>query len=116
MRMPTPQLGVRAQIQHLRNFADPNSTATNLGAPFVPRPGYDATAFDQFSEKGQAPRWIDLDGRWAVPGTTYGQTILEIYNSMRSYAGLAPVSVSGGLGADSVLTNQELWATTTFRH
>jgi hypothetical protein len=116
MRMPTPQLGVRAQIQHLRNFADPNATSTNLGAPFVARPGYSATGFDQFSEKGQAPRWVDLDGRWAVPGTTYGQTILDIYNSMRAYAGLAPVSVSGGVGADSALTNQELWATTTVRH
>jgi len=116
MRMPTPQLGVRAQIQHLRDFADPNSTSANLGAPFVARPGYDATAFDQFPEKGQAPRWVDLDGRWAVPGTTYGQTILEIYNSMRSFAGLTPVSVSGGLGADSVLTTPQLWATTTFRH
>ena len=116
MRMPTPQLGVRAQIQHLRNFADPGATAANLGVPFVARPGYTAADFDQFPEKGQAPRWVDLDGRWAVPGTTYGQTILEIYNSMRAYAGLAPVSASGGLGVASVLTNQELWATTTFRH
>jgi hypothetical protein len=116
LRMPTPQLGVRAQRQHLRDFADPTSTAANLGAPFVARPGYDTAAFDQFSEKGRAPRWIDLDGRWAVPGTGYGETILEIYNSMRTYAGLAPVSASGALGAASALTNQDLWATTTFRH
>ncbi len=87
MRMPTPQPGVRAQLQHLRNYADPLSVSTNLGAPFQPRPGYDAYAFDHFGFKGQAPRWVDLDGRWAVPGTTYGQTILSIYNNMRVYAG-----------------------------
>ena len=37
MRMPTPQLGVRAQIQHLRNFADAGSRSWNLGTPFLPR-------------------------------------------------------------------------------
>jgi hypothetical protein len=115
MRQPTPQLGVRAQLQHLRNFADPASRSTTLGAPFVPRPGYDATAFDTFPLKGSAPRWIDLDGRWAVPGTTYGQTILSIYNNMRTYAGLAPVAASG-LSAASLLTTEALQATTTFRH
>ena len=115
MRMPTPQLGVRAQIQHLRNFADPASRATNLGAPFVARPGYDQTGFDTFALKGTAPRWVDLDGRWAVPGTTYGQTILEIYNSMRVYAGLAPITAAG-VGTSSLLTTPELQAGTTFRH
>jgi Mannosyl-glycoprotein endo-beta-N-acetylglucosaminidase len=115
MRQPTPQLGVRAQLQHLRNFADPSSRSTNLWAPFVSRPGYDATAFDTFPLKGSAPHWVDLDGRWAVPGTTYGQTILSIYNSMRAHAGLAPVAASG-LSASSLLTTEQLQATTTFRH
>ncbi len=115
MRMPTPQLGVRAQIQHLRNFADPGARSGNLGAPFVARPGYDATAFDQFPEKGQAPRWVDLDGRWAVPGTTYGETILSIYNNMRTFAGLAPITISG-LHADAMLSTEQLQATTTYRH
>jgi hypothetical protein len=115
MRMPTPQLGVRAQIQHLRNYADPGSRSWNLGAPFLPRPGYSAIAFDTFPLKGRAPRWIDLDGRWAVPGGTYGQTILSIYNNMRAFNGLAPVSAAG-LSASALLTTQELQATTTARH
>ena len=115
MRMPTPQLGVRAQLQHLRNFADRASRAASLGAPFLPRPGYDAVAFDAFPLKGQAPRWVDLDGRWAVPGTTYGQTILSIYNNMRTSAGLAPITTSG-VHASSLLTTEELRATTTGRH
>jgi Mannosyl-glycoprotein endo-beta-N-acetylglucosaminidase len=115
MRMPTPTDGVRAQLQHLRNYADAGSRSTNLGAPFEARPGYDAYAFDHFFYKGQAPRWVDLDGRWAVPGTTYGQTILSIYNNMRTYAGLAPIA-SSGLSASSLLTTTELQATTTNRH
>ena len=115
MRMPTPTDGVRAQLQHLRNYADINSRHDNLGAPFEPRPGYDATTFDTFFLKGQAPNWVDLDGKWAVPGTTYGQTILSIYNNMRTYSGLLPISVSG-LSASSLLTTQELQATTTNRH
>jgi hypothetical protein len=115
MRMPTPQDGVRAQLQHLRNYADARSRHDNLGAPFETRPGYDANAFDHFLYKGQAPRWVDLDGRWAVPGTTYGQTILSIDNNMRSYAGLAPIA-SSGLSASSLLTTTALHATTTDRH
>jgi hypothetical protein len=115
MRMPTPQDGVRAQLQHLRNYADSGSRHDNLGAPFEARPGYDANTFDHFLYKGQAPRWVDLDGRWAVPGTTYGQTILSIYNNMRGYAGLAPIAASG-LSAASLLTTPALHATTTDRH
>ena len=33
-------------------------------------------------ERGVAPRWVDLNGRWAVPGDRYGQMILEIYYKM----------------------------------
>jgi Mannosyl-glycoprotein endo-beta-N-acetylglucosaminidase len=115
MRMPTPQDGVRAQLQHLRNYADAGSRHDNLGAPFETRPGYDANTFDHFLYKGQAPRWVDLDGRWAVPGTTYGQTILSIDNNMRTFAGLAPIA-SSGLSASSLLTTPALHATTTDRH
>ena len=113
--MRTPSWGVRAQIQHLRNFADAGSRSWNLGVPFVPRPGYDARAFDTFPLKGSAPRWIDLAGRWAVPGTTYAQTILSIYNNMRTFNGLAPVSAAG-VSAAALLTTEQLQATTTFRH
>ena len=80
MRQATAQLGVRAQLQHLRNYADSTSTPDNLGAPFVPRPGYTTTNYNTFVYKGKAPNWVDLDGKWAVPGTTYGQTILQICN------------------------------------
>jgi N-acetylmuramoyl-L-alanine amidase len=101
MRQATAPLGVRAQLQHLRNYADAGSTPDNLGAPFVPRPGYTTTNYNTFVYKGKAPNWVDLDGKWAVPGTTYGQTILQICNSMRTNAGLAPIPIPPAAGASA---------------
>jgi hypothetical protein len=116
MRMPSVQLGVRAQIQHLRNYADPGANHANLGMAFLPRPGYDAVAFDRFPLKGSAPRWVDLNGRWAVPGSTYGQTILAFYNQMRAYNGLGPVAGAVAGGPAPLVTTLDLVATTTFRN
>ena len=28
------------------------------------------------------PLWIDLNGRWAVPGNTYGQRIMNIFQQI----------------------------------
>ncbi|HEX6310403.1 MAG TPA: hypothetical protein VF152_02115 [Acidimicrobiia bacterium] len=88
----TPTQGVRAQIQHLRNYADPTSTPYNLGKPFEPRVGYTEANFTSFVYHGDAPRWIDLEGRWAVPGTTYADNIFNIYNQMRAYNGVGTLS------------------------
>ena len=101
MRQPTAQLGVRAQLQHLRNYADATSTPDNLGAPFVPRPGYTTTNFTTFVYHGKAPNWGDLNGKWAVPGTTYAQTFLGICNNMRTFSGLAPLAVPAASGASA---------------
>jgi hypothetical protein len=102
----TPTQGVRAQIQHLRNYADANSTPYNLGNPFEPRVKYDAAAFMSFVYKGKAPKWIDLNGRWAVPGTTYGQTILGICNNVRS--GENPFSSTTTIMGANQLTAHEI--------
>jgi len=115
MRKPTPTQGIRAQLQHLRNYADANATPTSLGAPFEPRIGYTSSSFLSFRYRGQAPTWVQLDGQWAVPGTTYGQTILSIYNNMRTFAGLARVQASGAnTSVQSIddATDQLLRATT----
>jgi hypothetical protein len=91
----TPTAGVRAHLQHLRNYADPASTPTNLGNPFEPRPGYTQANFTTFTYHGQAPRWVDLNGRWAVPGTTYAQTFVQgICNSMRARFGLPALDLN----------------------
>jgi hypothetical protein len=95
MCKPTPYQGVRAHLQHLRNYADATSTPSTLGNPFEPRPGYTATNFTSFTYHGKAPRWIDLNGKWAVPGTTYAQTIINsICNPMRAAAGRPALDVN----------------------
>jgi hypothetical protein len=35
------------------------------------------------TNRGMAQTWIGLNGRWAVPGTTYGQTILALAQRIR---------------------------------
>jgi hypothetical protein len=91
----TPTQGVRAHLQHLYNYATPGSTAAALTTPFEPRPFYDAAAFDSFVYKGQAPLWVQLNGKWAVPGTTYAQGFINnICNPMRNAAVLPPLDVN----------------------
>jgi len=33
---------------------------------------------------GTAPTWTDLNGKWAYPGKTYGQSILAIYDKVKT--------------------------------
>jgi hypothetical protein len=110
MCKPTPRQGIRAQIQHLRNYADPASTPYNLGAPLETRPGYDASNFTTFVYHGAAPRWIDLEGRWAVPGTTYWDTIKNICDNMRASAGFAPLSLTATIMGARQLTAAQMGA------
>lgn len=57
----SPREGVRAQVQHLRAYADPTVTAATLAAPLVD------TRFDLVEPKGKAPDWDDLGGgNWAT--------------------------------------------------
>jgi hypothetical protein len=72
VKFSEPRLGVRAQIQHLKGYA----TAIPLKQAIVD-PRYSLIS------KGVAPNWVDLNGRWAVPGTNYGQDILNIYGLMK---------------------------------
>jgi len=90
----TPTQGVRAQIQHLRNYADATSTPSTLGNPFEPRLFYDEAAFVSFVYHGRAPTWRELGGKWA-PNPAYGTDgVLRIYNQMRTDASLPAVDVN----------------------
>ena len=82
---PNARTGVRAQIQHLRAYADPKVTESKLDHPLVdPR-------FDLVSPKGRAPSWNDMgNGNWATD-PNYASKIITLYNRVRAYAGLAPV-------------------------
>lgn len=80
----TAELGVRAQIQHLRAYADPTVTTAKLAHPVIdPR-------FSLVAPKGKAPTWEQFgNGIWATdPG--YAAKVLNIYNQILTYAGNAP--------------------------
>ncbi len=88
---PTPQAGVRAQIQLLRSYADPTSTAENLGYPpdptlFGSDPLVAAATFDSFYLKGKVPLWNEMGGgNWATD-PNYAGKVLRIYEQMLNFA------------------------------
>lgn len=88
---PTPQDGVRAQIQLLRSYADPDSRAALLAHP--PEPALfggtvagAAASFDSFSYKGAAPTWNVMGkGKWATD-PDYAPKVLDIYARMVGFS------------------------------
>jgi Mannosyl-glycoprotein endo-beta-N-acetylglucosaminidase len=78
---PYPRIGVRAQIQHLRRYADRHASEKNLHRPLVdPR--------FKLVTKGIAPNWNDLgNGNWATD-PTYASKIINIYRDMKAFNGL----------------------------
>lgn len=69
---PTAQIGVRAQIQHLLAYA-----AVRPPQMEIVDPRYEL--LKRSGNFGKAVTWTDLNGKWAVPGKTYGQMILTIH-------------------------------------
>jgi peptidoglycan hydrolase CwlO-like protein len=85
---PTPRDGIRAQIQLLLNYADPNSRAANLhNPPSTYWWGENAAdAFDRYFAKGWAPTWRDMGhGNWATD-PNYAGKVIGIYNSMVAFS------------------------------
>jgi flagellum-specific peptidoglycan hydrolase FlgJ len=86
-RFPTARDGVRAQIQHLRNYADRRSQASELRNPPSPYwygadPGVAARNFDTFFAKGWAPTWQLMGhGNWATD-PNYASKVIGVYNRM----------------------------------
>ncbi|MBB6217704.1 hypothetical protein HNQ80_003827 [Anaerosolibacter carboniphilus] len=74
---PTPRIGVRAHIQHLKGYA----TKVALKQPVVD-PRY--VVLQNAGLLGTAPTVTDLNGKWAVPGTGYGESILKILEKILS--------------------------------
>ena len=72
---PSSQLGVRAHIQHLLAYASTRKPAEPVVDPRyeLVRGTYGASTLN---------RWEDLNGRWAVPGRSYGQSILSMFRAM----------------------------------
>ena len=66
----SPAAGVEAHIQHLYAYATKNPLPTGkvlVDPRFI------------LVNRGIAPTWLKLSARWAVPGTTYGQSIISNY-------------------------------------
>jgi hypothetical protein len=82
---------VRAQIQHLKNYADSSSRASGLANPPSPYwyssdPATAARYFDTFFAKGWAPTWNDMGhGNWATD-RAYSGKVLGVYASMVEFA------------------------------
>ncbi len=90
-RFPTARDGVRAQIQHLRNYADEQSTAAALANPPSPYwygsdPATAAQNFDTFYAKGWAPIWEMMGkGKWATD-PNYAGKVIGLYERIATYA------------------------------
>ena len=75
MYFPSAQIGVRAHIQHLLAYA-----STKKPAEEVVDPRYELVR-DMYGHQTLAT-WTDLNGRWAVPGYTYGQSIMSMFHQI----------------------------------
>lgn len=88
---PSPRAGVRAQVQLLRSYADPASTAANLGNPpdptlFGQDPAAAVNTFNNFTLKGKVPLWNQMGhGNWATD-PSYAGKVLKIYLRMVMFA------------------------------
>ena len=88
---PSPRDGVRAQIQLLRSYADPDSRAALLAHPPEPAlfggsPAAAVASYDSFGYKGSAPVWNVMGhGKWATD-PDYAIKILELYARMVAFA------------------------------
>ena len=79
---PDARTGVRAQIQHLRAYAD--AGATTCTVPPLHRACVDPR-FGLVAPKGKAPTWNQMgNGNWAT-SSTYASSILNLYNEARGY-------------------------------
>lgn len=91
-RFATALDGVRAQIQHLRNYADRHSRATALAHPpspgwYGPDPGTAVRNFDSFFAKGSVPTWKMMGGGNWASARDYASNVLGTYDRMVADAG-----------------------------
>jgi hypothetical protein len=80
---PTARIGVRAQMQALRIYVDPDLTETTLKQPLV------MPKMLNLGFRGKVQTWWDLWGTWAT-GAFYGQRLYDIYERMVTFAATDP--------------------------
>jgi flagellum-specific peptidoglycan hydrolase FlgJ len=82
-RFVDARTGVRAQMQALRIYVDPDLTETTLKQPLV------MPKMLNLGFRGKVQTWWDLWGTWAT-GAFYGQRLYEIYERMVTFATTDP--------------------------
>ncbi len=90
----TPQLGVRAQMQLLRTYADPVVTGATLARPAVGK------LPELVGVRGCCTTWMALSGVWAT-GPQYGNKILAVYDQMLRFAVARRAGGQVGAGAST---------------
>jgi len=75
----TPEQGIEAQMQHLYGYA---TTAPLPPGTVIVDPRFQI--LQNSGLRGTAPNWEDLNGKWAVPGTQYGQNIVSLWRKILS--------------------------------
>lgn len=75
----TPQLGVRAHLQHLLVYAQKEAPVQELVDP-----RYQLVIDKHPDFYGNMKYWTDLNGRWAVPGKHYGEEILKLWEEAKN--------------------------------
>lgn len=75
----TPQLGVRAHIQHLLVYAKYKPPVQKLVDP-----RYQHVVRNRPDIHGKVLTWTKLNGNWAVPGKNYGQEILMLWEEAQA--------------------------------
>lgn len=75
----TPQLGVRAHIQHLLAYTQKHPPVQKLVDP-----RYQHVVNNRPDLHGNVHTWTKLNGAWAVPGKTYGQDILALWQAAQA--------------------------------
>lgn len=71
----SPQIGARAHIQHIKVYASKEPPKTEIVDP-----RYELVKQARPDIFGNISTWLGLNGRWAVPGTYYGQDIIKKLN------------------------------------
>jgi hypothetical protein len=77
LSFPTAEAGVMAQVAHMVAYVYQVSPVEWANTTTDPR-------YDFVNPRGAAAVLADLNGRWAVPGTTYGQSIEEIARAINT--------------------------------
>lgn len=79
-KFPDARSGVRAQIQHLRAYADPTVTCSNFATPNL------SPRCHLVVPKGKAPNWSQFGaGNWATD-PNYGSKIATLYAELLAHA------------------------------